>query len=115
VRKGCLTIAYRTSGISISGKSQLPGTREGLSMKSSIVKRSVRIDGHKTSVGLEDEFWNAFKQIAADQNTSIEELALKIDNEREHPNLSSAIRLFVLDYHCRRATIRSAADQQPKL
>jgi predicted DNA-binding ribbon-helix-helix protein len=82
--------------------------RRRLLMKSLIVKRSVRIHGHKTSVCLEDEFWNAIKQISADRNTSIEKLALKIDNEREHPNLSSAIRLFVLDYYCQQAAVRSA-------
>jgi predicted DNA-binding ribbon-helix-helix protein len=81
-----------------------------LPMKSSIVKRSVSIDGHKTSVALEDEFWNELKQIAAAQNTSAGKLVLKIEKEREHANLSSAIRLFVLDYYCKRA----AADQQPK-
>ena len=84
-----------------------------LLMKSPILKRSVRIGGRKTTVGLEDEFWNALKQIAAAQNTSIERLALKINKEREHPNFSSAIRLFVLDYYCKRAAV-SAVDHQPK-
>jgi predicted DNA-binding ribbon-helix-helix protein len=84
-----------------------------LPMKSSIVKRSVSIDGHKTSVALEDEFWNELKQIAAAQNTSAGKLVLKIEKEREHANLSSAIRLFVLAYF-QRAAVRSAADRQPK-
>jgi predicted DNA-binding ribbon-helix-helix protein len=83
-------------------------------MKSPIVERSVRIDGRKTSVALEDEFWNALKQIAAAQNTSIDRLALKINKKRKHPNFSSAIRLFVLNYYCKRAAVRSAADHQPK-
>jgi predicted DNA-binding ribbon-helix-helix protein len=82
--------------------------RRPLLMKSPIVKRSVRIDGRKTSVALEDAFWNALKQIAAVRRISIEKLVFKIDNEREHTNLSSAIRLFVLDYYCHQAAVRSA-------
>jgi predicted DNA-binding ribbon-helix-helix protein len=70
----------------------------------------VKIDGHKTSVSLEDKFWTALKQIAADQKTSIEKLVFKIRGERHYTNLSSAIRLFVLDYYCQRA----AADHQPE-
>jgi predicted DNA-binding ribbon-helix-helix protein len=82
--------------------------REGHVTKSPIVKRSVKIDGRKTSVGLEDAFWNALKQIAAYRKISIEKLVFKIDNEREHTNLSSAIRLFVLYYYCQQAAVRSA-------
>jgi predicted DNA-binding ribbon-helix-helix protein len=85
-----------------------------LPMKSPIVKRSVSIDGHKTSVALEDEFWNELKQIAAAQNTSVGKLVLTIEKKREHANLSSAIRLFVLDYYYKRAAVRPAADRHPK-
>ena len=88
--------------------------RRPMLMKSPIVKRSVKIDCRKTSVGLEDAFWNALKQIAAVRKISIEKLVFKIDNEREHTNLSSAIRLFVLDYYCQQAAVRSAVGQQPK-
>jgi len=56
-------------------------------MKSPVVKRSIVIAGHKTSVSLEDAFWQGLKQIAT------------IDTERRQGNLSSAIRLFVLDYY----------------
>jgi predicted DNA-binding ribbon-helix-helix protein len=52
--------------------------REGLLMKSPIVKRSVRIDSRKTSVGLENEFWNALKQIADDQRSQSKNLFLKL-------------------------------------
>ena len=82
--------------------------REGLVTKSPIVKRSVKINGRKTSVCLEDAFWTALKEIAANRNTSIEKLAFKVDREREQSNLSSAIRLFVLDHYCRQAAARSA-------
>jgi predicted DNA-binding ribbon-helix-helix protein len=61
--------------------------------KSRIVKRSVNIIGRKTSVSLEDEFWNALKRIAITQEIPLRELVLKIDNERADSGLSSAIRL----------------------
>jgi predicted DNA-binding ribbon-helix-helix protein len=66
-------------------------------MKSSIVKRSVVIDGHKTSVTLEDPFWRGLKEIAHDQGTTMSKMVAEIDKTRERGNLSSAIRLFVLD------------------
>ena len=67
-------------------------------MKSPIVKRSIVIDGHRTSVSLEDAFWNALKEIAARQLMTLSELATFVDSARRHGNLSSAIRLFVLDH-----------------
>jgi predicted DNA-binding ribbon-helix-helix protein len=65
-------------------------------MKSPIVKRSIAIDGHKTSVSLEDAFWQRLKEIAGGRNMTLSDLVAAIDAEREHGNLSSAIRLFVL-------------------
>ena len=62
-------------------------------------KRTIVLDGHKTSVALGDAFWDAFKEIAAAQGTTIGRLIATIDSERQHSNLSSAIRLFVLDYY----------------
>ena len=70
-------------------------------MKSSIVKRSVVIGGHKTSVSLEEPFWTDLKQIAHAQHVTLSELVAEIDGTREQGNLSSAIRLFVL-HHFRR-------------
>jgi len=66
-------------------------------MKSLVVKRSVYIDGHKTSVSLEDQFWRGLKEIAHSERATMSELLAKIDGTRERGNLSSAIRLFVLD------------------
>ena len=66
-------------------------------MKSLVVKRSVMIDGHKTSVSLEDPFWSGLKEIAHSEGATLPALLAKIDGTREHGNLSSAIRLFVLD------------------
>jgi predicted DNA-binding ribbon-helix-helix protein len=69
----------------------------GTAMKSSIVKRSVVIAGHKTSVSLEDAFWKAFKEAAALRNVRLSDLVASVDLDRKHANLSSAIRLFVLE------------------
>jgi predicted DNA-binding ribbon-helix-helix protein len=55
--------------------------------------------GHKTSVTLEDAFWNGLKEIAGGRNITVSELVGAIDSERRHGNLSSAIRLFVLDFY----------------
>jgi predicted DNA-binding ribbon-helix-helix protein len=70
-------------------------------MKSLVVKRSIAVDGHKTSISLEDAFWTDLKNIAHTQQTTLSELVTKIDQTREG-NLSSAIRLFVL-HHFRTA------------
>ena len=67
-------------------------------MKSSIAKRSVIIDGHKTSVSLEDAFWGDLKNIADAQQATLSGLVAEIDRTRKHGNLSSAIRLFVLEH-----------------
>ena len=65
------------------------------------VKRPIILDGRKTSLGLEDGFWNALKEIAAVKETAVQKLILKIDRGRKGNNLSSSIRLFVLDYYRR--------------
>ena len=68
-------------------------------MKSSVVKRSIVIAGHKTSVSLEDAFWNDLRDIAQSRSLTVRKLVGIIDVDREHANLSSAIRLFVLQYY----------------
>jgi predicted DNA-binding ribbon-helix-helix protein len=54
------------------------------------------VAGHKTSVSLEGEFWDSLKEIAVERGMTLGELVAAIDADREHGNLSSAIRLFVL-------------------
>jgi len=68
-------------------------------MKSPVVKRSIVIAGHKTSVSLEDAFWKALKQIASGLDLTLSDLVASIDTDRRQGNLSSAIRLFVLDHY----------------
>ena len=67
------------------------------SMKSSVVKRSIVINGHKTSISLEDAFLTEVKAIAAERKLSLSELVSMVDHDRGNVgNLSSALRLFVL-------------------
>jgi predicted DNA-binding ribbon-helix-helix protein len=77
---------------------QASGQR-GCEMKSQIVKRSIVIGGRKTSISLEDAFWQSFREIADQRQRTLSELAGEIQASNEGGNLSSAIRLFVLDYH----------------
>ena len=72
-------------------------------MKSPVVKRSIVVAGHKTSVSLEEAFWNGMKEISAIRGVTLSELVGEIDGGRQQGNLSSAIRLFVLDYFRTRA------------
>jgi predicted DNA-binding ribbon-helix-helix protein len=73
-------------------------------MKSAIVKRSVVIDGHKTSVSLEEPFWTLVREIAEAERLSVSGLLREIDRQRRHANLSSAIRVYVL------GTVRARAE-----
>jgi predicted DNA-binding ribbon-helix-helix protein len=68
-------------------------------MKSSIVKRSVTLDGHRTSVSLQEAFWKALCEIALHQHVTTSQLIEIINANRKQGNLSSAIRLFVLELY----------------
>jgi predicted DNA-binding ribbon-helix-helix protein len=67
--------------------------------KSSVVRRTLLKAERKINISLEDAFWNALKEIAVSKNTSRPKLVEVIDKTRSHPNLSSAVRVFVLDYY----------------
>jgi predicted DNA-binding ribbon-helix-helix protein len=71
----------------------------GGAMKSLITKRSIVLAGHKTSISLEDAFWRSLKDIASDRGLRVSTLLAVIDSERNYNNLSSNIRLFVLNYY----------------
>jgi predicted DNA-binding ribbon-helix-helix protein len=64
-----------------------------------VIKRSIVIAGHKTSVSLEDAFWKSLKEIATGRGTTISNLVTSIDVDRQQGNLSSCLRLFVLDFY----------------
>lgn len=72
-------------------------------MKSAVIKRSIVINGHKTSVSLEDEFWQGLKAMGGELNNSLADIVAEIDAERKNGNLSSAIRIAVFGYFDRRA------------
>lgn len=59
-------------------------------------KRSVTLQGHPTSVSLEDQYWSELKRMAAQSGLSIGALVERIDRQREESNLSSALRIAVL-------------------
>lgn len=65
-------------------------------MSAGILKRSVSIAGHRTSVSLEEPFWEALREIADQDGLSVQALIGRIDAERGEQNLSSAIRVFIL-------------------
>ena len=75
-------------------------------MRSQVAKRSIVIAGHKTSVSLEAEFWNSLKEIARERGTTLGALVAAIDADRQHANLSSAIRLFVLGVYRDQASLK---------
>ncbi len=86
---------------------------KGARMKSLITKRSIIIGGHKTSVSLEDAFWEAMKEIAIARGTTLSNLVSSIDADRERGNLSSSIRLFVLDFYRSRLSREPAKQTAP--
>ena len=84
-------------------------------MKSLVVKRSIIISGHKTSISLEEPFWKALKDIASRRRQTLSELVGGLDAERKFSNLSSAVRLFVLNHYQERLTSERAgpSDDSP--
>ena len=71
-------------------------------MKSTVIKRSIICADHQTSVTLEDAFWTGFKEIAAERDMTLGQVVATVDATRTQSNLSSAIRLFVLDYYVKK-------------
>jgi predicted DNA-binding ribbon-helix-helix protein len=65
--------------------------------ESKVVKRSLSIKGHRTSISLEAEFWTRIKCIACQKKISVAQLVAEIDSTRSQVNLSSALRVFVLN------------------
>jgi predicted DNA-binding ribbon-helix-helix protein len=86
--------------------------KRGAPMKSLVVKRSIFLAGLKTSVSLKDDFWNALKEIAGDRHVTLSELVGSIKGQQQHGNLSSALRLFVLEYYRGKAA-EMLSDEMP--
>lgn len=84
---------------------QSPKPRGLNGSKSPIVKRSIVMGGRKTSVSLEDAFWTDLREIARESGVTLSSLVAGIDKIRPPGNLSSAIRLFVLEHWHNRSRI----------
>lgn len=67
------------------------------------VKRSFTISGHRTSISLEKQFWNALKAIAAEEGASVASLIGRVDKTRGEGGLSSAVRVWILQHYCEKA------------
>ncbi|MFA6264582.1 MAG: ribbon-helix-helix domain-containing protein [Pseudolabrys sp.] len=81
-------------------------------MNSPVIKRSIVIGGHKTSVSLEDAFWQGLKEIAVARQMTLSDMVASIDTDRRQGNLSSAIRLYVLDHYRSRGSDQRAGAEQ---
>jgi predicted DNA-binding ribbon-helix-helix protein len=76
--------------------------------KSPVRKRSAKIGRHQTSISVEDEFWEGLKQIARERELPLNTLITDIHKKRQHANLSSVIRLFVLEHYMTLAKQKTA-------
>jgi predicted DNA-binding ribbon-helix-helix protein len=76
---------------------------KGGGVKSPVVRRTITVAGRKTSVSLEDGFWRGLKDIASSRRMTLSDLIGSINADRQHANLSSALRLFVLNHYRARA------------
>jgi predicted DNA-binding ribbon-helix-helix protein len=81
-------------------------------VKSAVIKRSVIIGSHRTSISLEDPFWRHLKEIAQADGWTVSKLIAEIDGSRQHGNLSSAIRLFVLEHFRTKSNFMRPASRQ---
>ena len=80
-------------------------------VKSLVAKRSLVVAGHKTSVSLEEEFWKGLKEIASRRLMTVSALVGSVDDQRQQGNLSSALRLFVLEFYRSQVSDVKALDE----
>lgn len=83
-------------------------------LSSRVVKRSLRIAGHATSISLEEPFWQLLRKIAETRKIAVSALVEEIDRARQGANLSSAVRVHILEWMMREATL-SLVEQEPAL
>ena len=96
--------APRATKVGPDGSSaQGHGSAHGGYLRSRVLKRSIVVGRHRTSISLEDVFWNELRDIAHRRGVHLSELVGLIDGDRQHCNLSSAIRMFVFE-QCRSRT-----------
>jgi predicted DNA-binding ribbon-helix-helix protein len=103
---------HAVAAVETAGRVHPPQGRKN----SSVIKRSVIRNGHKSSISLEDQFWDALREIAEHEQMAISTLVAHIDHHRTTSNLSSAIRVFVLDHfrHGDRSERAGAVAAAPK-
>lgn len=109
IKKSPSVIPHELAPTAGNRKNQIKDADSEGHLKSRVIKRSLVIGGHRTSVSLEDVFWNELRALAHERHVHLSELAAEIDSERQHCNLSSAIRLFVFEHRC---NLEREADQQ---
>ena len=81
-------------------------------MKSLVIKHSIVLRRCKTSVSLEDGFWESLRKIADERGETLSSLVSGIDASRQNANFSSAIRVFILEFYKARSAQQSQAFQQ---
>jgi predicted DNA-binding ribbon-helix-helix protein len=84
-------------------------------MKSLVVKRSVVIDGQKTSISLKDTFWTSLKEIAHERRETLQHLVTSINADRQSTNLSSVLRVFILQFYKAQSAGRVAMFEQREI
>jgi predicted DNA-binding ribbon-helix-helix protein len=84
-------------------------------VKSLVIKRSIVIKDRKTSVSLEDAFWKCLRDIADERGETLYRLISGIDASRKNANLSSALRIFVLEFYRDQFAKQSHAFQQREI
>ena len=84
-------------------------------MKSSVLKRSIVLDGRRTSVSLEDAFWKSLRKIADERNETLSNLISGIDGSRKNANLSSCLRIFVLEFFKQQSAQQNQSFQQREI
>ncbi len=89
----------------------LPYLARESTVRSHIIKRSVVLNGSKTSVSLENKFWDALQEIARREKLTTSALVERVAGNRESGNLSSEIRLFVLEYFRTRAGLKTFSNE----
>lgn len=67
-----------------------------------VIKRSLKIAGHSTSISLEEPFWRLLRHVASEEGLGLAALVETIDRERQSSNLSSAVRVHLLEWMMQR-------------
>jgi predicted DNA-binding ribbon-helix-helix protein len=81
-------------------------------MKSLVIKRSIILADRKTSVSLEDAFWKSLRKIAHERDETLSYQVSRIDANRKNANLSSAIRVFIVEFYKEQSAQRNAFQQR---